>query len=175
MPHKIPALSEKNKRNFLRKISTTPTDGGCLEWMASKWLNGYGQFKFGGISLGSHRLAYFLSTGNQPAELFVCHKCDNRACCNPDHLFLGTNSENMADCAIKGRAAKGVRHGSFTHPEKVARGNNHPRAKLTDEKVSEIRSRYAVGNVFQKNLAKEFGVSQMSISFIVRRKNWTCC
>jgi hypothetical protein len=95
--------------------------------------------------------------GPIPEGVEVRHGCDNPPCCNPDHLSLGTHLDNGADMVIRGRSVYGQRqHG----------------AKLTDEKVREIRERYAQGDIPQRELGEEYGVTQSHISFIIRKKAW---
>jgi hypothetical protein len=89
--------------------------------------------------------------------MFVCHRCDNPACINPEHLFLGTHDENMDDCRAKERHAHGVRQ-------------SH--AKLTDGTTEEIRRLYATGDYYQWELGEIYGVSQTNVSQITRRKTW---
>lgn len=91
-----------------------------------------------------------------PGEV-VCHRYDNRRCINPAHLFAGTRADNNADAKAKRRIANGARIGT---------------AKLTDDDVARIRSRYAAGGVTQRALAHEFGVTQQLISHIARRTRW---
>ncbi len=110
--------------NFHSKVDKRGPDE-CWPWKAGKFNTGYGSFSVGGNAFSSHRLAYFLLTGNDPGTMCVLHKCDNRQCCNPTHYFLGTLEDNVADMTAKGRAARGDRHGSRTHPESVPRGNRH--------------------------------------------------
>ena len=130
---------------------------GCWEWTAGKTVDGYGKFDFAGKTQHAHRVAYQLYIGEITAGLLVCHRCDNRKCVNPAHLFLGTQADNMRDCMDKGRRAS---------------GEKHYRSKLIEEQVIEIRLKYAEGAT-QVNLAKEYGMSQTTISEIVRHCIWT--
>lgn len=81
-----------------------PELGRCWIWVARSWAHGYGKIKVEGKWIGSHRVAWLLEIGQITDDLFVLHKCDNPACCNPSHLFLGTHEDNMADMVKKGRA-----------------------------------------------------------------------
>jgi len=91
--------------------------------------------------------------------MFVCHRCDNKLCCNPAHLFLGTNEENMKDKVNKGRQAK---------------GNANPLAKLSPDKVIQIRKMLAEGRLYQWKIAEMFGVNQSVISRLktMERNSW---
>lgn len=135
---------------------------GCWEW--DGWLSpsGYGMIFHRGHHIGAHRVAYELHYGVAPGDLQVCHHCDNPPCVRPDHLFLGTQKDNVHDMMRKGRRVQGDVCGSKN-------GN----ATLTESQVAEIRRRYAAGGVRQVDLAAEYGVPQTSISSIVRRKQWT--
>ena len=86
------------------------TKDGCLEWTGAKHRQGYGHIRVEGKVTFTHRLAWQLSFGAIPSNLFVCHSCDNPPCCNVAHLWLGTNLENQRDMHSKGR---GNRSGKF--------------------------------------------------------------
>lgn len=147
----------KTKTRFLSKIDVNTSERGCWLWTASRkgtntrWAGRYGQFKVGNRMSLSHRVSFELFVGPIPAGLDVLHKCDVTLCVNPDHLFLGTQLDNMRDAASKGRC----RH-----------------QRLTADDVRAIRVIYATGTVTLTDLATEYGCTFGNISSIVRRKNW---
>ena len=94
--------------------------------------------------LRAHRVSWELSHGPIPLGLYICHRCDVKLCVRPDHLFLGTQVENMADMVLKGRGASGEKHGDIMR--KVARrGEAHPSSRLSEAQVREIMSRRKEG------------------------------
>jgi hypothetical protein len=119
-----------------------------------------------------------LHRGEIPPGLSVCHKCDNKLCVNPDHLWIGTPQENSADMVRKGRCrppvipserrASGHRHGSKTKPERILSGASHPQARISENDVRAIRASTELGVV----LAARFGLSNVTISRIRRRVIW---
>jgi hypothetical protein len=162
-----------------------PNLGPCWTWARGRTGAGYGETWDGRAVLLVHRVVYELTFGQIPDGLFVLHHCDNPPCCNPSHLFAGTHSDNMRDMMAKGRGirpeqrARGDRNGHRLHPERYSApppnpmpGTRHPKSKLTDGQVREIRSLYASGTIRQSALGIRFGVSQVKISQIVRGVVW---
>lgn len=144
--------------------------GECWVWTGAT-AQGYGVWAFSGRMQGAHRIAWILQHGPIPEGRYVCHRCDNPPCCNPKHLFLGSQGENMADAAAKSRVARGDRHYTRRNPEAVLRGHQHGCAKLTPDDVRAIRRRAAQGET-QLALGEEFGVTQTTIFKIVHRQRW---
>lgn len=153
-----------------------PELGPCWIWTAARLPAGYGLFgipsrgaiKSPAIMLKAHRYAYELTRGPIPDNLWVLHRCDNPPCVNPDHLFLGTATDNNRDTKGKGR----WRTGSITKPERLRRGVAHYEAKLTDSMVREIRGRYLAGGVTGVALAKEYGVSNAALYKVLQGRSW---
>lgn len=131
---------------------------GCLEWTGSATPHGYGRVRIAGTVWLAHRFAYTRAFGPIPAGMNVCHRCDNTSCCNPEHLFLGTQGDNVKDMAAKGRTAD-------------RRGEANGSAKLTMRKVRTIRRLRAMG-ASRAELAAKFGLSGRSIANIELGKTW---
>ncbi len=129
----------------------------CWPYQGAPSPRGYMQFAVNGRQWRAHRIAWILERGHIPDGHFVCHKCDNPPCCNPNHLFTGTVQDNHADMMAKGR-----------HPKGAA----WKRSNLTDAIVLEIRKRYHPGKTTYEMLAREFGVSNVDVGLIVRGKIW---
>jgi hypothetical protein len=144
---------------FLAKVAE-PDENGCHLWTAGVNKKGYGKFKYLGRDVKAHR--YAAGMVDWPKEIQTRHLCPgepNPGCVNPEHLTFGTNADNMRDKVEAGRQAR-------------LKGADNGNAKLTEEQVIEIRSRYAAGGVSQRKLGDEFGVAQQLISRIIRRKLW---
>lgn len=149
------------------------TESGCWEWQGTNNGRGYGHidlrhWEWPERAPQVHRVAYMLCVGPIPDGMNVLHRCDNPPCCCPDHLFLGTTLDNIADKINKGRQAKG---------KKVRKNHEHLKgevvvtARMTAEKVMELRRREAAGESF-KSLADAFGLSETHVGYIVRGKAW---
>ena len=138
-------------------------NSGCLEWKGTT-NNGYGRITIGSRTDGTrrtvstHRLSYILNYGEVPEGYDVCHKCDNPKCINPSHLFAGTRQENIDDREAKGR-------------NNPPRGNEHPKAKLSDRDVFSIRKKRMQGMTFRA-IAAEYGVNKKTIQDAVKGKHW---
>lgn len=165
------SMSQKNTpENFWGRVSRG-SESDCWEWQGAKTSAGYGNLSWHGKHVQAHRVAYYLSKGGIALQTgfreegrakryrrFVLHKCDSKACCNPSHLFLGSMRANLLDAYKKGLK---------TQPR-----SGHANAKLTPAQVLEIRNVYDAGNTRQVDLAKQFGVSQRTISLVVRRETY---
>lgn len=127
-------------------------ESGCWLWGKSWNSAGYGQAYRGTKAVGAHRVVWEELIGPIPAGLDLCHKCDTPPCCNPDHLFLGTRSDNLVDMVRKGRG-------------NARRGESAGRAVLSDAEVEEIRR--DAGGSTRAALARRYGVSPATISQIV--------
>lgn len=148
--------------HFWSRVDRSGGPDGCWLWIGGGDGKGYGSCKFRGRMIRTHILAWELTHGPISDRLCVCHDCpggENRRCCNPRHLFLGTRKDNNADRDRKGH------HVSL-------RGERHGRAKLSPESVIAIRRRSATGDATFAALSREFGVSETTIADIVRRKIW---
>lgn len=155
------ANSEVAQRRFWQKVTVTNPDQ-CWLWKGSLTADGYGLMiveitKALRFNVRMHRFSYFLKHRCLPDEIQVLHKCDVRACVNPDHLFPGNNAINMADMVQKGRQPRGERNG---------------RHKLTDEQILQARSLRKKYIVTFCALAEMFGVSYFAMRYAVIGKHW---
>lgn len=139
---------KNNHQTFLDRIKVS--ESGCWEWQHRKDSSGYGQISINGVHWKSHRYSYQHYKG-AIGGLNVLHKCDNPACCNPDHLFLGNQSENAIDMFNKGRSRV---------------------AKTKPETVFKIRDLFASG-LKRKEIAETCGVSRRLVESILNNERWT--
>lgn len=164
-------MSAKNTpENFWSRVNRG-ADTDCWEWCGGTTSSGYGNLSWHGQAVQAHRVAYYLAYGGIALQTgfrhdgkarrykrFVLHKCDNRLCCNPKHLFLGSMRTNLLDAYAKGRK---------TQPR-----SGHVNAKLSPDQVRDIRRAYDAGGARQVDLATQYGVSQRVISLIIRRETY---
>jgi hypothetical protein len=153
-------IDKKFLFRFWKKVKILEDDL-CWEWQASKDFKGYGHFSVNGRTIRSHRLSYMIKNGKDsiPEGMSICHFCDNRKCVNPNHLFLGTNYDNVQDRHTKGRDGAAI-------------GEKHGKAKLKEEDVLFIRESYADKKFTRQELAEMFGIKDGEIGNIVKGLNW---
>lgn len=150
---------------------------GCQEWQLAPIEFGYGRFSFKRKTELAHRAAYRLLKGVAPGDLCVLHKCDNPRCVNPDHLFLGTRGDNARDMSAKGRQwvqknPKAKQAVLVCPPERLARGERHGNAKLTDALVLTIRNRSKAGDKGNQ-IARDIGVSCSLVYMVIAGQIWS--
>lgn len=177
---------------FWSKVEKTPT---CWLWKGTLHSAGYGHFQTNGCRYFAHRASYVIAHGPIPPGLSVLHHCDTPDCIRPDHLFLGTQTENMRDMLDKGRhvvqqrtkvwprgdehwarqhpewVRRGDRHHARMRPETMARGERCGAARMTAEQVRAIRHEYRSGKGYTV-LGREYGLSKSGIAAIIRRESW---
>lgn len=144
------------KNKLLANVDIS-AETGCWNWTAGKHPKGYGHIRSGGKIKAAHRVSYEIHCGTIEDGLHVCHRCDNPACINPDHLFLGSNVDNMADKIAKGRQSR-------------LHGADNGKAKLTDTAVRAIR---AAKGIPSSELANKYGVNRSQIWLVRTGKRWT--
>ncbi len=153
---------------FWRFVEKTET---CWLWTGDTWSDGYGRFWLNNHNTRAHRVSYEWAHGAFPKELLVCHHCDQPLCVRPDHLFLGTTTDNIRDASRKGR---------MRNNWKVFRGATNNRARFTETDVLAIRAAYRPGTRGKKNkspvslmgLATQYGCSKFAITAIIKRMTW---
>jgi hypothetical protein len=150
---------------FLENAAATESDE-CVAWPFTLDRYGYGRITHMGMRT-AHRAMFAMVYGDVPSGLEVMHSCDNRACVNPRHLSAGTHAQNMRDMAARGRANGG--NGIWKVDN---RGERHPKARLTEKIVFEIRVSYAKKKISQRELAEQYNVSRQAISDIIRNITW---
>ena len=140
------------KTRLMRKVKRS--ERGCLLWQGSLTYGGYGRFD---SRRTAHRVSWELANGAIPTGKLVLHRCDTPACVNPQHLFLGTPSDNAIDMMKKGRSCVGRAHWN---------------ARLTEEKVEHMKKVYAAGGVSFVRLGRMFGVGRSQAHRVVRGLRW---
>lgn len=142
---------------FWAKVDRSAGAEACWPWQGYVGRGGYGHTWYQGSSIDSHRLAYILVQGYVTGFYkCVCHRCDNRRCCNPAHLFLGSRADNQKDMAKKGRSAYGPKHNGSV---------------LTEAQVVAIREDYAAGISSRKTAARH-GTTRGNVDVIVTGVTW---
>jgi hypothetical protein len=160
----LPPLTEEEKHNIkiriLTKVNISPK--GCWEFFGCRTNCGYGGIEVKRKSYLCHRVTFYLWKEN-PSEMCVLHKCDNPSCCNPHHLFLGSQMDNVWDMKKKDRG---------NDLNKGQKGEIHHHSKFTGDKIKEIRKKYTPRIYTMKMLANDYEVNKNTIWKIINRKSW---
>lgn len=154
------------ERFWARVAKGSPEE--CWVWQGKLSRDGYGRFKCLGVTYRPHAFVWRLLNGEIAKGKQVNHRCDNRGCVNPSHLYQGTQADNMRDKVARNRQATGWNNGSHTKPERRPRGERVGGAKLTAEKVIAIRA----SENSSAYLARVYGVTKANIGMIRARKTW---
>lgn len=150
-------MSRRNTpEDFWARVDQSGGPDACWPYLGRSH-KGYGRFSFEGKEWRAHRLALWLSRGSLEEQ--ANHTCDNTICCNPTHLYVGSQRDNVKDRDTRGR-------------RRAPQGERHPAALLTAEQVAQIRSLYSGRNGEQSALARRFGVSVSTVHLIVRGGRW---
>jgi len=149
--------------DYIKQRTVVDESTGCWEWTQNKTSQGYGNATFKTKTWKAHRLSYTAFIGDIPEGLVVMHSCDNPSCCNPQHLSVGTQKDNMDDMVRKGRSNIGHTHNQ---------GSKCGVAKLKEEDVLKIKELLAKG-VSQREIAEKYNVKQPTISQINTGTTWS--
>jgi hypothetical protein len=158
MAKRIPKLFPTQVNRFWNHVERSGGPDACWLWTGYISENGYGIASIIGRQYKAHRVSYFIEHGQIDNDRLVLHRCDVRACVNPAHLFLGTPKDNSQDAVRKRRNTK-------------LYGEQNGKAKLTRAAVLAIR-RICKRGVYQKTVAKQFGVSEATVSYVINGGRW---
>jgi hypothetical protein len=162
-------LTEESRRAFWSRVEKRGPDE-CWP-MVGRNLRGYGIISVGGKNCRANRVCWTMHFGAIPSGLWVLHKCDNPACVNPSHLWLGTVHDNNADKISKNRQSKGWNSGAHTKPERKARGEAVKNAKLNNEIVLEIRRKHRAGLRYRQ-IANDCRTTVSQVAKVITGTSW---
>jgi predicted XRE-type DNA-binding protein len=151
-------MISSNARIEIARFAVVRGDGECWPFKMKSTVRGYGRIKRGGVTLGAHRFAYELATGQRlTVDQWACHHCDNPGCCNPSHIYAGNATSNNRDTVIRER-------------RRDARGERSPHARISDADAEKIFALAQARDLSQAAIGRRFGISQSAVSLIKRRK-----
>ena len=160
----MPDITESDKIRLWSKVGFTANPEKCWNFQANKGAK-YPKLAFHRngkqFDISGTRLAYFLHYNVDPIGKVVCHKCDNRRCCNPNHLFLGTYSDNSKDMISKGRGEK-----------QFEGGEKHHNSRLSTDDVIAIKKLHSEGKSKMTDIAKMYKIDPSAISRVINNKRW---
>lgn len=166
-------FTEKDRGRFAGDYMPEPTTG-CWLWTAGLQKYGYGGFSMRARTYPAHRISWLMHRG-AIGDKFVLHKCDTPACVNPEHLFLGTQADNIRDMDRKGRGRRlgvaGARNGARLYPERLSRGEKRYNAVLTDALVREIRLAADAGEG-PASIGRRLHLDRNHVSHVIKRRSW---
>jgi len=154
-------LTEKDIERFWSKVERKGDDE-CWEWKGTRDIGNYGKLYISSpkrTTLMAHRISYFLKNGKFPLEMKILHICDNPPCCNPNHLKIGTQKDNVDDCIKKGRRS----------PQNC---DNNNRRILNSSQVIETKELYETGSYSAREIAEKYCVHTTTINYILRGISW---
>jgi hypothetical protein len=196
-----PQFTQKDIERFWSKVDRSGGPDACWPFTRGLDGDGYGQFHVCRKPVRAHQIAFAIANGHY-ATPCTLHTCHFSTCCNPAHLYEGTNAQNSRDMVEAGHSTKGDRNwarrhpelmprgdnngarkhpelmprgdrnGARLHPERLPRGEGHGNARLTEPNVREIRAKYALSVVSLADLAVEYGVTKQAIHGVVSGKRW---
>lgn len=161
-------ITEYLKERFFKRFDKK--ESGCWEWSARKDQCGYGNISHDYKELKAHRVSWTIFKGDIPANMCVCHHCDNPACVNPDHLFLGSHKDNMDDRDRKKRCCRGEKRSELNRQFGI-KGERVYNSKLNADKVKEIVMLRRQGLKFRE-IADKFGVKHPTVQGILNGRYW---
>lgn len=163
---KVKALQRRKtiKERFIKRIQII--ENNCWIWTGPKDKDGYGLCGVSYPDQRAHRTSFKIFKGEILSGMFICHTCDNSSCCNPDHLYMGTHSDNTRDAIERNRMDRGP------CPSKALKGEKNPKAKLNERKVKNIRRLHSTWKMTHALIARKYNVSESSITKLLKRKSW---
>jgi len=146
----------------LGKRTEFDPQSGCIEWQGATTTHGYGQLSMNGEIFYTHRLSYEIYKGEIEDGLQINHRCHNECCVNPEHLYMGTQQENVRDAVVEGE-----------YVSNFGIGDEHFNSKLCEDDVIELRKLYSTGDYTYEELGRKFNVNENTVGEAIRGDTWS--